>query len=88
MSIVTLTKQAQKIVGSDVPPDGGAGAPGITPSMIDAGVEVLRGANLDFDDEGAIVRDVFEAMVAEAEKSSLEASAGQRLVPQSRWWQS
>lgn len=46
MSIITLTKQAQKIVDSDVPQNGGVGAPEITDQMIEAGLEVLYASGL------------------------------------------
>jgi hypothetical protein len=47
VSIITLTKHAQNIVGSDAPSCGDAGAPKIelvvvTPAMLEAGLERAR----------------------------------------------
>jgi hypothetical protein len=67
-SIITLTKHAHNIVGSDVPPDGGAGAPEfVTREMQEAGASVIEDWKAEFPDTfGAtlLAERVYIAMVA------------------------
>jgi hypothetical protein len=70
VSIITLTKHAQNIVGSDVPPCGGAGAPEIelTQGVVDAGLCVLL-------DSGALYHQTesYRLLVEDILKASLNA---------------
>jgi hypothetical protein len=63
-----------------------AGAPEVTPAMIQAGVDAYLACDRDFDLPERIVTDVFRAM-AEAAREPIAASA---LCPQSarqsHWW--
>ncbi len=73
MSIITLTKQQQNIVGSDVPPQGGAGAPVITPQMFEAGLAAIREHEYDFwetrtpEEKRSLVAAIYGAMLAVSE---------------------
>jgi hypothetical protein len=76
--IITLTKHTQNIVGSDVPPQGGTGAPEvrITAEMVDVGVCVIRERNYDFwetttrESKNALVAEIFSAMVKASNRTT------------------
>jgi hypothetical protein len=76
-----MTKQAQNIVGSDVPPIGGAGAPDVevTPEMIDAGVVVLekwqKGSEWDY---RQFIAQLYRAMLSQQTKRKPQTSRPKR----------
>ena len=70
--IITLTKHTPHIDSSRLPPQGGAGAPGveITPAMLDAGIEAMAMFERDYEIRSEIIVAVFQAMISVAPLSS------------------
>jgi len=68
-----------------VSPEGDAGAPEITPAMIDAGVYQLSRLDLEFDPSEQIVRAVYEAMASVRKAQQQDRIRATALEPNGDW---